>query len=49
MQINHDCIRALLLYLEDHTGVYKEESTGKYKKFEVSTAQLFDEEYLVKE
>ena len=49
MQINHDCIRTLLLYLEDHTGVYKDEETGKYMKFEVSTAQLFEEDDLVAE
>lgn len=46
MQIDHDCIRALLLYLEDHTGIYKDEESGKYKKFEVGTTQLFDEENL---
>lgn len=46
MQLNHDCMRDLLLYLEDQTGVYKDPETDKFDLFEVSTAQLFAEENL---
>lgn len=47
MKLDHDCIRDLLLYLEDHTGIYKDtiiECDNKFKLFEVSTAQICEEQ-----
>lgn len=49
MQLNHDCIRDLLLYLEDHTGIYRDEETRAYTFFEVTSRQLLEDEHLTTE
>lgn len=49
MRIDHDCIRDLLLYLEDRTGIFKDtfiEHDNKFKYIEVSTHDIYEDEIL---